>query len=178
MKNTLDITPYFTGNEDPLEKIEYDMRSSEILGIKGDTIIKVDKVEVPKSWSQLATDILASKYLKHNCGEYSIKQVINRIVTKISTFGYNNKYFDRTNQKIFENELKYVLVNQYAAFNSPVWFNVGIDSYNLKGRGDSYYYNLEADRAEISKDAFSHPQGSACFITSHKPSCHVKCRFS
>jgi ribonucleoside-diphosphate reductase alpha chain len=165
---------YFTEKGiDPLDQIEYEKRSSKITEPNGDVVFEMQNLEVPKSWTQLATDILASKYIRRagvpNIGhEASAKQVVHRIAHTIRKFGEENNYFfapeDANN---FENELKYILINQHGAFNSPVWFNVGLyQEYGIKGNGGNYFWEPETNTIKEAKDSFSHPQGSACFINS------------
>jgi len=132
------------GETDPYELIEWDKRDAKITNDKGDIIFEQRDIEVPKFWSQTATNIVVSKYFRGKIGtperEWSVKQMIGRVVTTIGDWGRCDGYFESANDaKAFEDELKHILVNQYAAFNSPVWFNVGVNPQ---------------------------PQTSACFINS------------
>ena len=142
---------YTVVGKDPFECIEWKTFDAVITGGGGKEVFRQDGVEAPASWSQLAVNVVASKYFRGKLNtserEYSVKQLIGRVVDTIcdwaGTDGYFGSSFDESfdfdSYVIFKNELKYLLVNQYAAFNSPVWFNVGVE------------------------DA---PQCSACFINS------------
>ncbi len=155
----------------PLEVIEYERRSSRITEPSGEIVFEMKNLEVPKEWSQLATDILASKYCRRagvpETGyEDSLKKVIHRITNTIRQYGEEQNYFQSNDEAdIFESELSHILVTQRGAFNSPVWFNVGLyHQYGIKGGGGNYYWEPESNTIKQSKDSFSNPQGSACFI--------------
>ena len=172
-RNTLKIERKFTKEGvNPLENLEYVKRSSLITEPNGSIVFKQENIEVPKSWSQLATDIAASKYFKKAQvpiigREISAKQMVERVSSTIRLWGEQENYFDKKTADIFEDELSHILINQMAAFNSPVWFNVGLfHKYGIKGEGGNYTYNLSADKVELTQDAYSRPQGSACFIQS------------
>jgi ribonucleoside-diphosphate reductase alpha chain len=119
-----------TGRE-PFEEIEWEIRDAYIPG-KDKPAFEQKGVEFPKFWSQTATNIVAQKYFRGRLGsperETSVKQMIGRVVTTIGTWGREGGYFaDEDEAVTFEDELKAILVNQLAAFNSPVWFNVGFE---------------------------------------------------
>jgi ribonucleoside-diphosphate reductase alpha chain len=170
----LSIKRCFTSPDcDPLDEIEYERRNSRIVEPNGDVIFELKNLEVPKSWTQLATDILASKYCRRagvpQTGyETSARQVVHRIASTIRTFGQEQDYFNSSEDaESFESELSYILMNQHGAFNSPVWFNVGLfHKYNIKGNGGNYYWDSDTNTIKETNDSFSHPQGSACFINS------------
>lgn len=124
---------YFTKDDiHPYDEIEWEKRIAKITSAKGETIFEQSDVEMPKFWSQTATDIVAEKYFSGHIGkpgrETSIRQLINRVADTITGWGLEAGYFatDKDAQ-VFNEELKYILVNQRAAFNSPVWFNVGVE---------------------------------------------------
>jgi ribonucleoside-diphosphate reductase alpha chain len=124
---------YFTiPGVDPFEQIEWELRDAHIPGKDGPTFEQKD-VEFPKFWSQTATNIVAQKYFRGRMAsperERSVKQMIGRVVETIGGWGREGGYF-ATNEEAdtFEAELKAILVNQYASFNSPVWFNVGFEA--------------------------------------------------
>jgi len=128
---------------DPFEEIEWESRDALIPGKDG-AVFEQKAVEFPKFWSQTATNIVAQKYFRGRMSsperEESVKQMVGRVVDTIGTWGREGGYFaDEAEVETFEAELKAILVNQYAAFNSPVWFNVGHEES---------------------------PQASACFILS------------
>ena len=116
---------------DPFEEVEWELRDALIPG-KDKPVFEQKGVEFPKFWSQTATNIVAQKYFRGRMGspdrESSVKQMIGRIVATVGTWGREGGYFaDEDDAQTFEAELKAILVNQYAAFNSPVWFNVGFE---------------------------------------------------
>jgi ribonucleoside-diphosphate reductase alpha chain len=165
---------YFTQQDsDPLENIEYERRSSRITEPSGEVVFELKNLEVPKSWSQLATDILASKYCRRagvpETGyETSAKRVVHRVANTIRQYGEEQNYFNsQEDADIFESELSHILINQHGAFNSPVWFNVGLyHQYGIKGNGGNFYWDPDSNTIKEAADSFSHPQGSACFINS------------
>ena len=123
---------FFTdGKVSPFDKVEWEKRTALIGNEKGVTIFKQENVEVPKSWSQTATNIVASKYFhgKHSTPERetSVRQLIGRVVDTIVRWGDEGGYFaDTESRDAFRDELTHLLVEQKMAFNSPVWFNVGV----------------------------------------------------
>jgi ribonucleoside-diphosphate reductase alpha chain len=123
---------YFTdGRISPFDKVEWEKRTALIGNEKGVTIFKQEDVEVPKSWSQTATNIVASKYFhgKHGTGERegSVRQLIGRVVNTVVRWGEEGGYFaEETSRDAFRDELTHLLVEQKMSFNSPVWFNVGV----------------------------------------------------
>jgi len=122
---------YFTdGKISPFDKLEWEKRTALIGNEKGATIFKQENVEVPKSWSQTATNIVASKYFHGKIGtserEASVRQLIGRVVDTIVRWGEEGGYFaGSASRDVFRDELTHLLVEQKMAFNSPVWFNVG-----------------------------------------------------
>ena len=114
----------------PFDQIEWEKRTAEITDDAGKVIFKQENVEVPKSWSFLATKVVVSKYFygeQHTAErETSVRQLIHRVCRTIADWGIADGYFDKANGEIFYDELVWLCVNQYGAFNSPVWFNVGL----------------------------------------------------
>ena len=166
---------YFTKDGvHPYDKMEWDKRHSIIYDEEGNTVFEQDNIEVPKSWSQLATDIVASKYfrkaglgLSKKEGETSVKQLINRVVKTIRTVGEERGGYFLTNKDAdnFESDLTHILVNQMAAFNSPVWFNCGLyHEYGIKGNSANYHWDPKKQKVVPTDNAYEHPQNSACFI--------------
>lgn len=144
-KKGLEIKRFFTKEDvHPYEEIEWGFREASITNDKGDVVFSQKDVEIPSSWSQSATNIAVSHYFRGRLNtkerETSVKQMVDRVAKTITHWGKEQNYF-KTEQDadIYEAELTYLLINQYAAFNSPVWYNVGITE---------------------------HPQCSACFINS------------
>src|SRR3954452_9291186 len=116
---------------DPFDEVEWEIRDAFIPGKNGPAF-EQRKVEFPKFWSQTATNIVAQKYFRGRMSsperETSVKQMIGRVVGTISGWGREGGYFATEEEaQTFEDELKAILVNQLAAFNSPVWFNVGFE---------------------------------------------------
>src|SRR5438034_1573753 len=116
---------------DPFEEIDWETRDALIPG-KDAAVFEQKDVEFPKFWSQTATNIVSQKYFRGRMGspdrESSVKQMIGRVVSTIGTWGREGRYFaDEDEAQTFDAELKAILVNQLAAFNSPVWFNVGFE---------------------------------------------------
>jgi hypothetical protein len=115
----------------PYQELEWEERDAVIRDSKGNIVFEQKDVEVPKSWSQTATNIVSSKYFRGEIGkeerESSVKEMIDRVVLTIGGWGRKDGYFATEEDAVtFEAELSSILVNQRAAFNSPVWFNVGI----------------------------------------------------
>src|SRR3989441_13108053 len=128
----LGVRRYFTIPErDPFDEVEWETRDAFIPG-KDKPVFEQKGVEFPKFWSQTATNIVAQKYFRGRMGspdrERSVRQMIGRVVDTISAWGRKDGYFASDEEaQTFEAELKAILVNQMAAFNSPVWFNVGFE---------------------------------------------------
>jgi|APGre2960657505_1045072.scaffolds.fasta_scaffold01431_6 ribonucleoside-diphosphate reductase alpha chain len=157
----------------PFDQIEWDRRTAEITDDAGKVIFKQENVEVPKSWSVLATKVVVSKYFygeQHTPErETSVKQLIHRVCRTIADFGIRDGYFTKEQGEIFHDELTWLCVNQYGAFNSPVWFNVGLYHQYGTGKNSSkgnWFYNRKTGEAERAKTQYEYPQGSACFIQS------------
>src|SRR5256886_202652 len=160
-------------NIKPFDQIEWDERTAEITDDSGKVIFKQENVEVPKSWSVLATKVVVSKYFygEQNTPERetSVMQLIHRVCRTIADWGVKDGYFSRADGEVFCDELTWLCVNQYGAFNSPVWFNVGL--YHQYGVGKNsakgnWYYNRKTGEAERAPTQYEYPQGSACFIQS------------
>src|SRR3989441_1413273 len=124
-------------NASPFDQIDWDKRTAEITDDAGKVIFKQENVEVPKSWSLLATKVVVSKYFYGEMGmperETSVRQLIQRICRTITDWGVKDGYFRKADSEVFCDELTWLCVNQYGAFNSPVWFNVGL--YHQYGVG-------------------------------------------
>ncbi len=159
--------------EDPFEKVEWEKRKASIGGDKGETVFEQDGVEVPKSWSMLATNVVASKYFYGPQGteqrEFSVRQLVHRVARTIADWGLNEGYFATPEDaETFYAELCHACVNQYAAFNSPVWFNVGL--FQVYGcvspSRTSYCWDREKEEIGQTENTYERPQASACFIQS------------
>jgi len=116
----------------PYDRLTWEKRSAIIANERGETVFEQTDVEVPSTWSQMATNVVVSKYFRGTIGtperEKSVRQLISRVANTVSAWGRKDGYFtDDYQAKIFNEELTAILVEQYAAFNSPVWFNVGVE---------------------------------------------------
>ena len=164
----------------PFDQIEWEHRTAEITDDSGKVIFKQEEIEVPKSWTALATKIAVSKYFYGDISngtdprkggrETSVRQLIHRVTRTITDCGMADGYFaDTKAANSFYDDLTWLCVNQYGAFNSPVWFNVGL--YHEYGIGKNagagnYFYNRKTGEAERATTQYEYPQGSACFIQS------------
>jgi ribonucleoside-diphosphate reductase alpha chain len=130
----LTFSRHFTdGKKSPFDAVEWEKRVALIGNEKGATIFRQEDVEVPKTWSQTATNIVASKYFHGKLGtpdrESSVRQLISRVANTIVRWGNEGGYFaDAASREAFRDELTHLLVEQKMAFNSPVWFNVGVQA--------------------------------------------------
>ena len=114
----------------PYDEIVWELRNAVIPG-EGGNVFEQKDVEVPAFWSMTATNVVASKYFRGKLGtparETSVRQMVDRVVDTITNWGIDKRYFaSAEDAAIFADELKYLMVNQYASFNSPVWFNIGV----------------------------------------------------
>ena len=158
----------------PFDEINWEKRTAEITDDTGKAIFKQENVEVPSFWSQLATKVVCSKYFygdptKPEEREFSAKQLIHRVSRTISDWGVADGYFSKEDGEIFYEELTWLCINQFGAFNSPVWFNVGLHQEYKAGRNSSqgnWYYNPTTESAKRASTQYEYPQGSACFILS------------
>jgi ribonucleoside-diphosphate reductase alpha chain len=141
----LKLQRYFTApGDDGFANVEWELRTAAITGENGKMVFEQKDVEVPKSWTQTATNVVVQKYFRGIIGtpgrERSVRQLISRVADTITNWGQKDGYFaDEESARVFNAELKHLLVQQKMSFNSPVWFNVGIEA---------------------------EPQCSACFINS------------
>lgn len=174
-KPGLKVTRRFTKEgEDVFSTVTWEKRSSVISDEKGNIISQINDIDVPSSWTQLATDIIAYKYFRKaglptkEGRETSVKQPIFRIAHTIADFGEKFGYFaSASDRQAYEEELIYLLLTQRAAFNSPVWFNCGLyHQYGIQGQGGSFYWDFKEDKVLETKTAYRNPQCSACFILS------------
>ncbi|MEW6412766.1 MAG: vitamin B12-dependent ribonucleotide reductase [Candidatus Zixiibacteriota bacterium] len=185
------VQRYFTRQgESPYARINFTRRTSEIKNPDGSTVFRLDNVEVPEGWSQVAVDILAQKYFRKagvpqkdekgnflvgddgkpvTGGETDSRQVFNRLASCWRHWGEEYGYFDNAEQaQSFYDELCFMLASQIAAPNSPQWFNTGLyHSYGIGGVSNGHYYVDPANHnLTEAKNAYEHPQPHACFIQS------------
>jgi len=157
----------------PFDQVDWERRTAEITDEAGKVIFKQENVEVPKAWSVLATKVVVSKYFygEQNTGERetSVRQLIHRICRTVADWGVKDGYFSKAEGEVFYEELAWLCVNQYGAFNSPVWFNVGLHHQygigNESAKGN-WFYNRKTAQAERARTQYEYPQCSACFIQS------------
>src|SRR4051812_2319172 len=156
----------------PFDELEWDLRTAEIKDERGRVIFQQTGCEVPKSWSQLATNVVASKYFYGELNtperETSVRQLVHRVTRTIADWGRDDGYFATSEDaERFYDELTALCLNQYGAFNSPVWFNVGLyHCYGLTGSANNWRWDEEPRAIVKAESAYQYPQGSACFIQS------------
>lgn len=192
-KKGLKIKRMFTKKGvDRYEGIEFEKRISRITNPDGSVVFEMKDLEIPKAWSQIATDILAQKYFRKKGvpqlnkkgevrtdkngdailgGETSAKQTINRMAGAWRWWGEKYGYFDsKEDAQAFEDEIAYMLMNQMAAPNSPQWFNTGLNyAYGITGHAQGHWYvDPETKESKQSEDAYTRGQPHACFILSIK----------
>ena len=192
MKNKgLKIDRLFTKNGvNPLDAVTYEKRNCRITKTDGSVVFEMQDFEVPREWSQNASDILISKYArkagvpqKDASGEIakdkngnpvlgpekSAKQVVGRLSKCWREWGEKYGYFeDKESADVYEDEMNYMLINQMAAPNSPQWFNTGLNSsYGINGPAQGHFYaDPKTGEIKKSEDSYTHPQPHACFIQS------------
>lgn len=160
---------YFSSSEvAPLHEVLWEDRRVRIEDADGVAVFEQENVRSPVGWSQIATNIAASKYFHGSLGtperESDIGQLISRVADTISEWGYRDGYFDAVeDSEAFSSDLKHLLLHQKAAFNSPVWFNVGVQG---ESRGWGWRWDATKRRAVRVVEGDSNPQCSACFINS------------
>src|SRR5947209_365623 len=129
----LKVARYFTREGvNPYDEIEWELRAASIINERGKVVFEQSNVEIPKAWSQMATNVVVSKYFRGPLGspqrEHSVRQMIGRVVDTITGWGLKDGYFAaEEDARAFADELTHILVHQKACFNSPVWFNCGIE---------------------------------------------------
>ncbi|MDX1450300.1 MAG: vitamin B12-dependent ribonucleotide reductase, partial [Acidimicrobiia bacterium] len=181
---------FTTKGADPFDSVEWVKRDSRIANPDGSIVFEMKDAEIPASWSQVATDIMVSKYFRKagvplvdddgepvldpdgnpvTGPERSARQVISRLASTWRSWGEQHGYFaDADGAAAFEDELAYMLVNQMAAPNSPQWFNTGLHhAYGIEGPPQGFWY-VDPDSGELveSPDSYSRPAPHACFIQS------------
>ncbi|MDC1040085.1 vitamin B12-dependent ribonucleotide reductase [Acidimicrobiia bacterium] len=186
----LKVTRKYTSKGDPYNGIVWEKRTSKIANPDGSVVFEMENVEIPSTWSQVATDIMVSKYfrkagvpqvddegntLKDDNGdtilgsETSSRQVFDRLAETWRHWGETTGYFaTKDDAQAFEDELKYMLATQMAAPNSPQWFNTGLNhKYDLTGPKQGFWY-VDPKSGELveADDSYSRPQPHACFIQS------------
>jgi ribonucleoside-diphosphate reductase alpha chain len=158
---------------DPFQTTEWQTRSAAIKDENGKVLFEQTNCEIPASWSQLATNVVVSKYFYGDPKnpkerEYSVKQLIHRVTRTIADWGLQDGYFDQpADAERFYRDLTWLCLHQYGSFNSPVWFNVGLfQQYKVIGTKCNWHYNVESGDLEQPENPYEYPQASACFIQS------------
>ncbi len=158
----------------PFDQLEWERRTAEITDDSGKTIFRQENVEVPKSWSVLATKVVVSKYFYGEIGtaerEHSVRQLVHRVTRTIADWGKTQGYFaSERDAETFYDELTWLCLNQYGSFNSPVWFNCGLyHQYHIgkhSGPGN-FHFDRATRTVRQAASQYEYPQCSACFIQS------------
>ena len=166
--------------EHPFDSTTWERRDAAIKNHKGEAIFEQKDVEFPTSWSLLATNVVASKYFYGDLSESdvhpaeggrenSLKQLIHRVTRTLADWGIEQNYFaSKEDGERFYDELTWLCTHQYGAFNSPVWFNVGLyQQYGVRDTGGKRISGWDFDEKKVVPvDPYERPQGSACFIIS------------
>ena len=170
---SLHIDPCFSDPDvHPFDQIKWIKRDAIITDEKGGVVFEQKDVEVPDFFSQLATKVVVSKYFYGEKGtdqrENSFKDLVHRVTRTIADWGLKDGLFTSKDQAdLYYNELTWLCVNQHAAFNSPVWFNIGLYHVNgITGSQHNYYWNHPTQSVKPCPNTYQYPQGSACFIQS------------
>ena len=157
-------------DEKPFDQVTWEKRSARISDDKGGVVFEQNDVEVPADWSQISTNVVISKYLFGANGtdnrENSIRQLVNRVTRTITDWGIGDGFFasNREGEKFYD-ELTWLCINQFGAFNSPVWFNVGLFHQNgVNGGSGCYHWDGKTEKPVRTERAYEYPQASACFI--------------
>jgi len=170
-RGPLGIEAYFSRpGRHPFDELKWERRQARISDENGAVIFEQLDVEVPADWSMLATNVVASKYFYGELGtgerEYSVRQIVHRVARTLADWGLEDGYLaTREDAETFYAEMAYLLVNQFGAFNSPVWFNLGL--FHVGGLGGSpggYRYEHAQRRLSRVEKGYEFPQCSACFI--------------
>jgi ribonucleoside-diphosphate reductase alpha chain len=160
--------------ESPFDTTEWELRTAAIKGEDGKVLFEQPACEIPAAWSQLATNVVVSKYFYGEIHtperEHSVKQLVHRVARTIADWGIADGYF-KTKQdgENFYRDLAWLCVHQHGAFNSPVWFNVGLfHQYGVKGAPCNWRWDHAKHDVVMPDNPYEYPQGSACFIQSVK----------
>jgi len=169
----LRVEPFFCPAEsDPFDTVDWELRTAQIKDENGEILFEQTDCEIPTSWSPLATNVVVSKYFYGEPGteerEKSVRQVIHRVARTIADWGIEDGYFESTDDgEAFYRELAWLCLHQHGAFNSPVWFNVGLyHEYGVKGSRGNYNWNVKTGAIQRPETPYEYPQSSACFIQS------------
>lgn len=170
----LKIDPRFCPADvaDPFDTVAWEVRKAVIKDESGKALFEQTDCEIPATWTQLATNVVVSKYFYGEPGtvhrENSVRQLVHRVSRTIADWGIADGYFDSAaDGERFYRELSWLCLHQHGSFNSPVWFNVGLfHQYGVSGSKCTWRYNHETKQVEQPDNPYEYPQGSACFIQS------------
>ena len=170
----LRVQPTFCPEDvaDPFDTVEWELRCAAIKDESGEVLFEQTDCEIPASWSQLATNVVVSKYFYGENGtserESSVRQLIHRVARTIADWGVEGGYFASVKDgESFYRDLSWLCLHQYGAFNSPVWFNVGLHhQYGVEGDKCNWHWNETSQTVFQPENPYEFPQASACFIQS------------
>jgi ribonucleoside-diphosphate reductase alpha chain len=154
----------------PYDQVDWELRTAAIKDERGRVIFEQKDCEVPATWSQLATNVVVSKYFYGEVDtperESSVRHLIDRVTSTIADWGRDDGYFaSPEDAERFHDELTALCLHQYGSFNSPVWFNVGLyHKYGIEGPASNWRWDEETRAVLRAESAYKYPQGSACFI--------------
>ena len=168
----LRVAPTFCpkGVSDPFDTVEWDLRKAAIKDESGNLLFEQTDCEIPASWSQLATNVVVSKYFYGEVGtrerEKSVRQLIHRVTRTITDWGLADGYFaTKEDGESFYRDLTWLCLHQHGAFNSPVWFNVGLfHQYGVSTARCNWHWDTQRKKAVQPENPYVYPQASACFI--------------
>ncbi|WP_182870362.1 vitamin B12-dependent ribonucleotide reductase [Stieleria mannarensis] len=172
-RSGLKIDPVFcpADGKTPFATTQWELRSAAIKDENGNALFEQHNCEVPAKWSQLATNVVVSKYFygdpkKMDERERSVRQLVHRVTRTIADWGLADGYFDTpADGENFYRDLTWLCLHQHGAFNSPVWFNVGLhQQYGVTGAKCNWAWNREENETFQPENPYEFPQGSACFI--------------
>ena len=158
--------------KDPFDTVNWELRKATIKDESGKPLFEQTDCEIPASWSQLATNVVVSKYFYGENGtserERSVRAVIHRVTRTIADWGLADGYFGSAEDaERFYRDLSWLCLHQHGAFNSPVWFNVGLfHQYGVSGAKCNWHWSEERQESIQPDNPYEFPQGSACFIQS------------
>jgi ribonucleoside-diphosphate reductase alpha chain len=173
-REAIEIRPTFcpTEVESPFDTTEWDLRTAAIKGEDGKVLFEQTACEIPAAWTQLATNVVVSKYFYGEIHtperEHSVKQLVHRVARTIADWGKADGYFrSDADAENFYRDLAWLCIHQHGAFNSPVWFNVGLyHQYGVKGAPCNWRWDEAKRDVVVPDNPYEYPQGSACFIQS------------
>ena len=157
---------------DPFDTVQWERRSAKIADEEGGVLFEQHDCEIPSLWSQLATNVVVSKYFYGEIGtpqrENSVRQLVHRVARTIADWGTDDGYFaSAVDGERFYRDLTWLCLHQHGAFNSPVWFNVGLyHQYGVRGAKCNWRWDTASQMSVQPENPYEFPQASACFIQS------------